>query len=161
MGELSNKLKLGELSRLSERGYLYQVSDQVAATALVPANFVFWAGSNAQRAVRLISARISASVAGVVTFGTLNADPALTPGNAITNLRGYSQAGQAYNEVEAIAALAPISILGQPLLTVGGELELLSPAVSYSPQNTGFAIVSAIGVATFSVVWLWAEIPRE
>lgn len=159
MGDDYSRIDLGKLARLTEAGQLYQAADSVAATTLVAANFLFWSGSSKGLAVRLISARVIASLPLAATFGTVLADPELTPGNGAVNLRLGGGSAQAFDEAQAVAATTITEILGVPQLIAGTEVELLSPGGIYLPPNSGVAIVSALVAATVSVVWLWAEVP--
>jgi len=159
MSDTHSRIELGKLAGLAELGQLYQAADSVAATALVAANFVFWSGSSKGLAVRLISARVIASLPLAATFGIVLADPALTAGNGAINLRLGDAAAQAFDEAQAVAATTITKILGVPQLIAGTEVELISPGGIYLPPNSGVAIVTALVAATVSVVWLWAEVP--
>jgi hypothetical protein len=152
---------LGKLSRLATRSQLFQCADSVAGTALVPANFVLFNPGTKGLAIAIISARISATVAGMISLGTVQPDPALTAGNAPSNLRIADTAPEAGNEVQAVAAITLLNTIAEPQLGANLELELLSPGVVYLPPGWGLGITTPIAVVTYSVTWLWAEVPRE
>lgn len=161
MPEDRERLGLGYLNHQAYNARLYQVSDQVTDTALLGANFVLWSGGSAGIPVRLISVRVSSTVATPVLFGTILADPSIGAGNVASNLYLVGKAPQAYNEAAAVAALTPAKMLGQPNLPANSTQELLSPAVIFMPPGTGVLVSIAAAALVASVTWLWAEIPAE
>ena len=155
------RVDLDKLARLAEAGQLYQTSDEVIATALVPANFVFWSGSSKGIAVRLISVRISASAQSTPLLGTVLVDPAFTNGNPPVNLRLGSGSAQAFSEAVAAAAVSQNQRIAGVSIAPAAQVELLAPAGIYLPPNTGVYIITPIAAITYDVVWLWAECPPE
>jgi len=161
MGDDHSRIDLAKLARLAEAGQLYQASDLVAATALAAANFVFWSGSSKGLATRLISARVCASAAMTAQFGTLVADPALAAGSQSVNLRLGGGSAQGFNEAAAGGAANQTAVLALTIIQPGNVIELISPGGIYLPPNTGVALSSALVPGTVTVIWLWAECPRE
>ena len=161
MGDDHSRIDLGKLSRLAEAGELYQVSDKITATALVPAVFVLWSGGSKGLAVRLISARVNTDTTIDIAFVGLLANPALAAGNTIGNLRLGGGSSQAFTEAAAIAAAAFSGVFVTGTIIPGGYAELLSPGGIYLPPNTGVMVFSVTAAATISTTWLWAECPRE
>jgi len=161
MPESACRLDLGQLNHHAFDGRLYMASDSATGTALVPACFVLWSGSSKGIAIRLISATVSSTVAGLISFGIVAADPGFTAGNPSVNCRLGDRVAQAKTEAAAIAAPTLSGVLALVQGGVTSPIELLSPAVLYMPPNTGAVIFSTIAVQTLSVDWLWAELPPE
>jgi hypothetical protein len=161
MGDFWNGVDLGKLSRLAEAGTLYRASDATAATALNAANFIFWSGSSKGLACRLISVLVDADAKTYFTLGTLLADPGLAAGNPPVNLRLGSASAQAYNETNATSTVAPVGILASSIVVNSYLTELLAPAGIYLPPNSGVAIVTTAAAANCTVIWTWAENPRD
>jgi hypothetical protein len=161
MPESRDRLDLNRLAHLAYKGQLYQASDTVTAGAATACNFALWNNGSKGLPLRLVSVRVSSTVAQSVTFGTLVADPALTAGNQAVNAYLGGNGPEANNEAQALAAIAVINTLGIIAVPVTGTYELLSPGSLFIPPNNGVAVVSPVGVATMNIVWLWAELPPE
>jgi hypothetical protein len=152
------EVNLIKLARIADAGWLYQVADNAAPTALLPANFVLWNAGSKGLPLRVISVRLSSTAAILVTLGWVQVDPALSAGNTPQNLRLGQGASQASFENQVVAAPTLAGTIGEVEVRSGGEEEFLLPAAIYVPPGRGLVLTTAAVAATVAAVFLWAEI---
>lgn len=149
---------LSRLSVLARMGWLYQVGQGLTATGVSGAQYVLWNSGSKGLPIWLISARVSAVAALLITTGYVTADPGFAAGNRPTNLYVREAGSQATLEAAVTAMPSLDRVTGEVNLQAGGEVELISPAVWFLQPGRGLVISSAAVASQVAFTLLWAEI---
>lgn len=150
--------QIPRLAALAQAGSLYQVGQVVTATALLNANFALFNKSGNGLPIWLFSAPVQVSAAMEVDMFKLDADPAMSAGNAPVNLLlGGRNAGATF-EAQQLATPADNGQLSAMLPGTQNTVDLCASGVICIPQGKGVLITSAAVAGNVALTLVWAEI---
>jgi hypothetical protein len=153
--------RISLLAALAQAGSLFQVGQVLTASALVNANFVLFNNMNTANPIWLLSARVMTTAAMEVDLYRMDADPALTAGNAGQNQSIGNRNSQATFEAQAVASPAAGPQFGAVEGSASNQVEMISAGGIYIPRNKGIMISSALVAGNVALTMLWAEIDAD